>query len=68
LAEFLIDQKEPAQFVEFIQLAAAKGYDSALRECYGISDVGELDHLWRQHLYLNAMAKSGHAPAVLAAK
>jgi hypothetical protein len=68
LAEFLIGQKKPGQFVEFIQLAAAKGYDAALRECYGISDVGELDHLWRRHLYLNATAKSGSAPAVLAAK
>jgi hypothetical protein len=63
LVEYLIEQKKPQQFVEFIRIATEKGYDSALRECYGISDVGELDRRWRRSI----SAKAGFG-AVLAAK
>jgi hypothetical protein len=68
LAEYLIDQKKPAQFVVFIQRATAEGYDAALRECYGISDVRELDRQWRRHIDSIATAKSGYGSTVLASK
>jgi len=59
LAEFLIDRKRPARFVEFIELAGTNGYDAALQRCYGIANVDELDHQWRAYLASGATAKSG---------
>jgi len=50
VTEFLVSKKTPSMFVNFIQLAAAKGYDAALHQCYGISDAAELDRLWRKHV------------------
>jgi hypothetical protein len=45
MADFLVSKGKPALFVSFVQLAVSKGFDAALRNCYGISDVGELDRL-----------------------
>lgn len=68
LAEFLIDRKQPARFVEFVELAATSGYDAALRQCYGIANVDELDRQWRQYAATTGVAKSGIASGTLAAR
>ncbi len=56
LAEFLVERKTPEQFVNFIERAAEKGYDATLQECYGISNLAELDHQWRRQLYSTVAA------------
>jgi Peptidase MA superfamily len=66
LAEFLIDRKRPSRFVEFIELAGTEGYDAALRQCYGIANVDELDHQWRAYVASGATAKSTATPNSLA--
>jgi hypothetical protein len=50
LTKFLVDRDSPARFVGFVEAAASKGYDNALRDTYGIKNVAELDHEWRRHL------------------
>jgi hypothetical protein len=51
LAEFLVNRKSPATFIEFIERADSDGYDKALRQCYGFSGLADLDRQWRQHIY-----------------
>jgi hypothetical protein len=48
LARFLIDRASYKQFLTFLEQATEKGYDVALRKCYGIDGVSQLDRLWRQ--------------------
>jgi hypothetical protein len=48
LTRFLIARKTPEQFIKFLQRAGELGCDAALRECYGMAGVGELDRQWRQ--------------------
>jgi hypothetical protein len=62
----LIDRKRPSRFVEFIELAGTEGYDAALRQCYGIANVDELDHQWRAYVASGATAKSTATPNSLA--
>ena len=50
VAKFLIDRKNAETFMGFVERATASGYDAALRECYGISGVAELDRQWRRQL------------------
>ena len=50
LTKFLVERGKPARFIDFVQMAAAKGYDAALRQCYGISRVDELDRQWRRYV------------------
>jgi hypothetical protein len=50
LAEFLVSQKNPRTFLEFIERANTVGYDAALEQYYGIAGVSELDRRWREHL------------------
>jgi len=47
LTEYLVERKDPATFITFIENAEAVGYDAALRACYNIKNVGELDRNWR---------------------
>jgi hypothetical protein len=51
LANFLIDRESPERFVEFVEKATVQGYDAALRKCYGIDSVTELDRQWRRHFH-----------------
>jgi hypothetical protein len=50
LTKFLVERGKPARFIDFVEMAAAKGYDAALRQCYGISSVDELDRQWRRYV------------------
>jgi hypothetical protein len=47
LVSFLIECDTPASFLSFVELAADKGYDRALREIYGIDSVTTLQYRWR---------------------
>ena len=49
LTEFLVQRKTPEEFIEFIERANLSGYDFALRTCYDITSVGELDRKWRDN-------------------
>jgi hypothetical protein len=48
LVEFLLRRKDAETFCTFVRRATSHGYDAALAEAYGISDVGELERLWRK--------------------
>ncbi len=50
LTKFLVQRTTPKRFAEFIAVAETQGYDAALRECYGIANLAELERLWRQDL------------------
>jgi Peptidase MA superfamily len=47
LVSYLAARKQPSQFVAFAHRATSQGYDTALREIYGIHDVGQLEQFWR---------------------
>lgn len=49
LADFLAQVGGPEKFVPFLKLASDRGYDSALRECYDIGGIAELERRWREH-------------------
>jgi peptidase MA superfamily protein len=61
LVSYLAARGQPSQFVEFAHCAARDGYDAALREIYGIHDVGQLEQFWRTR---SALALK-RAPATL---
>jgi hypothetical protein len=46
VVEYLVAQKSPAAFVEFVELALENGYDASLRQIYGIAGVAELERNW----------------------
>jgi hypothetical protein len=50
LAEYLIHRRTPEEFLVFVESVGERGYDGALREHYGISNVGQLEWQWRQHV------------------
>ena len=50
LAEYLVKKNGPHRFVEFMEEASNRGYDSALQQCYEIANTGELDRQWRSSL------------------
>jgi hypothetical protein len=50
LTEYLVARKNPTVFLTFIEKASSSGYDVALRDVYGIANVGELERLWQQRL------------------
>jgi len=47
ITSFLVKRKSPSEFVAFMQQAEVKGYDAALKKCYGIENVRDLDQQWR---------------------
>lgn len=47
LVRFLVDRKSPAEFVRFLHCAETRGYDAALRDCYGIDGAAALERQWR---------------------
>lgn len=54
LTEFLVQRKTPEAFLEFIERANLLGYESALRTCYDITSIGELDRKWRDNSLASA--------------
>jgi hypothetical protein len=47
LVSYLAARGQPSRFVEFARRAVSEGYDAALRDIYGIHDVGQLERFWR---------------------
>jgi hypothetical protein len=47
LVSFLVVQRAPTDFVQFMHIANKRGYDFALSEVYGIDSVARLERLWR---------------------
>lgn len=58
LAQYLVTKESPQRFVEFVERASSVGFDEALRQCYGIAGMGELDRLWRGHAQTVQLASS----------
>ncbi len=54
LVNLLVQQNEPAQLVHFVELALDEGYDRALKRCYGIDGIFELERMWRTAATLHA--------------
>jgi hypothetical protein len=59
LVKFLVDQKNPRQFIDFVELAGKEGYDAALRDCYGLESARQLDRLWSRELRLVSTVQNG---------
>lgn len=57
LAAFLLKRKSPKDFMAFIERSRVAGYDSALRSVYNISNVTQLDYMWRESLATNSTTK-----------
>jgi len=49
LTQFLLTLSDEGQFATFLELATIRGYDFALRECYAINGLEELDRQWRSY-------------------
>lgn len=46
LVKYLAGRKTPAEFVRFLHRARQDGYDAALRDCYGLMGVADLERQW----------------------
>lgn len=57
LVEFLVARGTPSGFLTFVRQGSRYGYDLALRNTYGIQNVGHLERLWRLHV-ADAAARS----------
>lgn len=53
LTSFLVTRGGPQRFVEFVEQAQRIGFDSALRLCYGLQGISDLDRQWRKQLLMN---------------
>jgi hypothetical protein len=56
VVRLLIARKNPQQFVTFLERAQVAGYNAALRECYGIASMADLDRQWRRDMYTGRLA------------
>ncbi|QDV73778.1 hypothetical protein K2D_20310 [Planctomycetes bacterium K2D] len=54
LVSYLSACDKPEKLLPFVDLATASGYDSAIREVYGIDGIGALHRLWLNHELSNA--------------
>jgi hypothetical protein len=50
IVDYLVSRDSPHQFVKFLDVAKSNGYDQALRDCYRIRDISELERLWAASL------------------
>ena len=58
LTSFLVGREKPAKFVAFLRQSAEQGYDKALRDCYAIDNVQELEQLWHADQLVRAARKA----------
>jgi hypothetical protein len=59
LTHFLVSREKPAKFVAFLRQSAEQGYDTALRDCYAIENVQELEQLWHADRLVQAARQGG---------
>jgi hypothetical protein len=50
LVRYLVGRGTPEQFVRFVRSAASDGYESAVRDVYGLRGVHELERRWLQEV------------------
>ncbi len=50
LVQFLVARKSAPEFLRFLRLADQTGYEAALKKCYGIDGVADLERQWRKSL------------------
>lgn len=58
LTAFLIGREKPSQFVAFLRQSSEQGYDAALRDCYAIDNIQELEQLWHADRVARAARQS----------
>lgn len=66
LTSFLVSREKPAKFVAFLRQSAEQGYDTALRDCYAIDNVQELEQLWHADRLVQAAKLAGNRLAATA--
>ena len=47
VVDYLVNQKSPADFIQFVELALEQGYDVSLRQVYGIAGIAQLEQDWQ---------------------
>jgi hypothetical protein len=60
LVNFFVQRGTPQQFVQFLEIALARGYDAGLREIYAIENVARLEQLWSQSMSSSEFESAGH--------
>lgn len=50
LVQLLVERSSAREFLAFVRQAGRTGYDAALRDCYGIHGVAELEQAWLAHI------------------
>lgn len=62
LVKYLVARKTPAEFVGFLHSARRDGYDAALRDCYGLGGVADLERQWEQASLIAAANQAPREP------
>jgi hypothetical protein len=56
---YLVKRGSPDQFVRFVRTAANDGYETAVRDVYGLRGTHDLERRWLQQINTtNAVARS----------
>lgn len=50
LVELLVRRHGSSAFFAFLETASQAGYDLALRQCYGLNGIAELEGVWREEV------------------
>lgn len=50
LVRFLVARKSPREFLRFLELAGREGDRAALRQVYGIADLGHMEQQWLAYI------------------
>jgi hypothetical protein len=50
VVELLVRRCGPKTLLAFSEVADQSGYDAALRQCYGLDGIAELEHVWREEM------------------
>jgi hypothetical protein len=53
VTEYLLSRGDRARLIQFVEQGQRDGWDAALRDSYGLADVGELERHWQAWLMSN---------------
>jgi hypothetical protein len=59
LVDFLVAQRGPTQFIEFMASAVQNGYEAELKRVYGFANYDELDRAWSNDRIAQVAAATG---------
>ncbi len=59
LVEFLVAERGPTQFIEFMASAVQRGYEAELKRVYGFASFDELDRAWSKDRAAQVAAATG---------